>query len=70
LQSNLANYLLSLKKNTQHISVSALEFIPLPPLDREWTDVDIYRYFGLSQDEVAEIEGTLGKHANKTQYTG
>jgi len=70
LQSNLANYLLSLKKNTQHISVSALEFIPLPPLDREWTDMEIYRHFGLSRDDVVEIEGTLGKHANKTQYTG
>jgi hypothetical protein len=70
LQSNLANYLLSLKKNTQMITGSVLEFIPLPPIDREWTDMAIYRYFGLSQADVAEIEGTLGKQANKTQDPG
>lgn len=59
LKSNLANYLLSLKKNTQHVAGAVLELIPLPPLDREWTDVGVYRYFGLSQADVAEIESTL-----------
>lgn len=63
LKSNLANFMLNLKKITQNISEKTLSWIPLVPLDREWTDLEIYKYFGLTKDEIIEIEKTLGSRA-------
>jgi len=55
LKTKIANYLLSLKKNSQHINSKTIEYIPLPPLLYEdgkgiiWTDEMIEDYFGIER---------------------
>ena len=41
---------------TQHISESKLVHIPLPPLDRTWTDADVHKYYKLDQSDIKAIE--------------
>jgi site-specific DNA-methyltransferase (adenine-specific) len=48
LETDFANYMLSLRKIDQHISEATLKWVPLPPLDREWTDEKVVKYYGLN----------------------
>lgn len=48
LETDFANYMLSLRKIDQHISEATLKWVPLPPLDREWTDAKVAKYYGLN----------------------
>jgi site-specific DNA-methyltransferase (adenine-specific) len=58
LKCKLPNFLLSLRKSSQDISAATCAWIPLPPLDREWTDDDVYSYYSLSPDEIMLIQHT------------
>ena len=58
LKCKLPNLLLSLRKISQDISESTCKWIPLPPLDREWTNEKIYEYFNLSDEDVKLIKET------------
>jgi site-specific DNA-methyltransferase (adenine-specific) len=48
LETDFANYMLSLRKIDQHISEATLKWVPLPPLDRKWTDEKVAKYYGIS----------------------
>lgn len=48
LQCKIPNLLLCLRKKTHSISKKTCEWIPLPPLDRLWTDAKISRHFSLT----------------------
>jgi site-specific DNA-methyltransferase (adenine-specific) len=48
LETDFANYMLSLRKIDQHISEATLKWVPLPPLDRKWTDEKVAKYYGLN----------------------
>jgi hypothetical protein len=50
--------MLSLRKISQDISKSTCKWIPLPPLNKEWTDNEIYEHFQLSKDEIQLIKNT------------
>jgi hypothetical protein len=56
LQTNFAQYLLSLRKITHHIKPDTLKWIPLVPLDREWNDEMLFQYFNLDQNEISIIK--------------
>lgn len=56
LQTGFANFFLSLRKNTQHISKKTVKWIPLPDLDREWREEDLYSYYGLNQEDINIIK--------------
>jgi len=58
LKTRFANYLLSLRKTTQHVSSIQTEYIPLPPLDRIWTNERIYQYYQLIPVEIDIIKST------------
>jgi superfamily II DNA or RNA helicase len=55
LKCRLPNFLLSLRKISQHTNKKTIEWIPLPPLNREWTDAKVYKYFKLTQDEISQV---------------
>jgi len=59
LQCKFPNFMLSLRKITQHINEHILKWIPLPPLDRHWTNEFIYKYFKLTKDEIKLIEDNI-----------
>jgi site-specific DNA-methyltransferase (adenine-specific) len=48
LETDFANYMLSLRKIDQHIIEATLKWVPLPPLNREWTDAKVAKYYGLN----------------------
>ena len=58
LKCRLPNFMLSLRKISQHTSSSTCKWIPLIPLDRIWTDGQIYDYFKLTDEEINLIETT------------
>jgi hypothetical protein len=58
MKCRLPNLLLSLRKISQDISESTCKWIPLPPLNIEWNDEEIYKYFELSGDEIKLIKET------------
>lgn len=62
LKCKLPNFMLSLRKNSQDISDSTCAWIPLPPLDRKWDDIQVYEYFKLTPLEMNLISNTLIKY--------
>ena len=58
MKCKLPNFMLSLRKISQHVNESTCKWIPLPPLDRIWTDKEIYKYFKLSDTDIKLIKET------------
>jgi site-specific DNA-methyltransferase (adenine-specific) len=60
LKSKFANFMLSLRKNTQNISEKTLLWVPLVPLDKEWTDEELFKFskeqFNLTDEEISLIK--------------
>jgi hypothetical protein len=58
MKCKLPNLLLSLRKSSQDISEATCKWIPLPPLNKDWTDDTIYKYYKLSENEIKLIKET------------
>ena len=56
LNCKLVNYLVSLRKISQHTKPDTCKWVPMVPFDREWTDEKLFEYF-----ELTEIEKELVK---------
>ena len=55
MKCRFPNFMLSLRKNSQHTSASTCKWIPLPPLNQLWTDEAVYAHFNLSEHDIATI---------------
>jgi site-specific DNA-methyltransferase (adenine-specific) len=55
LETNLANFMLWLKKIDHHINKDTLSWIPLPPLNKKWTNHSIQKYYSLTDPEIKTI---------------
>jgi site-specific DNA-methyltransferase (adenine-specific) len=58
MRCRLPNFMLSLRKMSQHSNESTCKWIPLPPLNKEWNDEEVYKHFKLSQDDIKIINDT------------
>jgi len=58
LSCKLPNFLLSVRKISQNISEATCKWIPLVPLDRNWTNELVYKYFDLNADDIKLIKET------------
>ena len=58
MKCRLPNFILSLRKMSQHSNESTCKWIPLPPLNKEWTDEEVYKHFNLSEDDIKLINET------------
>lgn len=58
MKCKLPNFMLSLRKISQDISEATCKWIPLPPLNKEWDDDEVYKYFKLTEDEIKLIKET------------
>jgi hypothetical protein len=58
MKCKLPHFMLVLRKSSQDINESTCKWIPLPPLNREWTDSTVYSYFKLTRDEIKLITET------------
>jgi site-specific DNA-methyltransferase (adenine-specific) len=58
MKCKLPNLLLSLRKLSHNLSADTCKWIPLPPLNKEWNDEEVYKYFKLTEDEIKLIKET------------
>lgn len=59
LRTRFARFLVSSILLTQNITRAMFEFVPLPQLDRIWTDADLYLQYQLRAEQIALIEETI-----------
>jgi len=58
MKCKLPNFMLSLRKISQDISEATCKWIPLPPLNKEWNNEEVYKYFKLSEEEIKLVKDT------------
>lgn len=56
MRTKFFRFLVSLRKVAQHNKGDNFRFVPDLPLDRKWTDEDLYQRFDLTDDEIEFIE--------------
>jgi hypothetical protein len=56
MKCKFTNVMLGLRKSGRSIIGNTCEWIPLVPLDREWTDDKVHKYFKLTDDEIKLID--------------
>jgi hypothetical protein len=56
IQTKFFHFTLTLKKNTQHATKGAYEFVPIQNFDESWTDEKLYKKYNLTNDEIDYIE--------------
>lgn len=59
LATKVIRFLILLHKPTQHVSRLAFTFVPKFDLNRSWSDSDLCKTFGLTEDEVDFIESMI-----------
>lgn len=54
--TRFVRYLVATRTFTQDMAPKAYSFVPMQDFSRKWTDEDLYEKYGLTVDEIAEIE--------------
>lgn len=62
LRTRFVRFLVSLRKSTQDAPRGVYRFVPDVPLDRDWTDAELYRRYGITAKEQAFIESLIAPH--------
>lgn len=55
LETDFTNFMLWLRKIDHHINKDTLSWIPLPPLNKSWTNASIEKYYKLTNSEIKTI---------------
>ena len=58
MKCKLPNLMLSLRKISINMNKNVCKWIPLPPLDRTWTNEEIYKYYKLTKEDIKLITET------------
>lgn len=69
LRTKLVRLLISLRTNTQHLYSDRFSFVPDLPMDRAWTDEDLYTRYDLSSAEIAYVESSMKAMTNDATAT-
>lgn len=56
VNTRFARFLISLRKISQHALRSTYQWVPQQAWDHVWTDVELYKKYGITKDEQAYIE--------------
>lgn len=59
LTTKFVRFLILQRKTTQHVFSDRFKFVPVLDMTRPWSDADLYKHFGLTEDEAAYIESTI-----------
>lgn len=59
LRTRFVRFLVSLQKYTQHLYSDRFSFVPDLPLNRTWTDRELYKKYKLADDEIAFVESMV-----------
>ncbi|MDA3936099.1 MAG: Eco57I restriction-modification methylase domain-containing protein [Actinomycetota bacterium] len=61
MRTRFVRFLVSLRKITQNITRDSYRFVPLLPMNRLWTDEELYERYGITDDQVAFIESLIAE---------
>jgi site-specific DNA-methyltransferase (adenine-specific) len=59
LRTRFARFLVSLRKPAQHAFRGMYRWAPVQPWDRMWTDAQLYKKYGITNDEITFIESMI-----------
>lgn len=59
LRTNFVRFLVSLRTNTQHLYSERFAFVPDLPMNRPWTDADLYERYGVTEAEQAFVDSII-----------
>jgi site-specific DNA-methyltransferase (adenine-specific) len=59
IKTRFARFLLSLRKISQHTTRGTYQWLPQQTWDRTWTDAELYKKYGITEDEQAYIEAMV-----------
>ena len=59
INTRFFRYLVSIKKKTQDASRDVYQFVPLQDFSKPWTDEELYKKYGLTEEEIAFIESMI-----------
>jgi Eco57I restriction-modification methylase len=59
INTKFFHFLLTLKKNTQHATAKAYDFIPIQDFTIKWSDDKLYKKYSLSAEEIEFINATI-----------
>ena len=62
MQTRFVRFLVSLRKITQNITRDTYQFVPKLPMDRVWTDEQLYARYKITHGEVEFIESLIAPH--------
>lgn len=69
METKFCTVALLIKKMSRNIRQDTCECIPLPPLDRLWTDQELYEFFHLDSKTIAFVETFPTHPCNKIKKT-
>lgn len=61
MRTRFVRFLVSLRKITQNITRASYRFVPKLPMDRLWSDNDLYARYGITLDEIAFIQSLIAE---------
>jgi hypothetical protein len=70
LRSRFVRFLVSLRKIAQHNDAGRFAFVPDLPMDRVWTDEELYRRYDLTDEDIAFIESQVKDLPAPAQVNG
>ena len=59
LKTKFVRFLVLQVAISQHITRACFSFVPVQDFSKPWTDAELYAKYGLTEDEIAFIEGTI-----------
>ena len=59
IETRFFRFLLSLQKNTQNITKEKFSFIPAISMSKPWSDSELYKEFGITDEEIQYIESMV-----------
>lgn len=59
LSTKFLRMLVLLLKNTQHATKNVYKFVPCQDFSKPWTDEELYKKYGLTNDEIAFIDAMI-----------
>jgi Eco57I restriction-modification methylase len=59
MRTRFFRFLVSLRKIAQHNKAENFLFVPDLPMDRHWTDAELYERYGITEEEISFIESMI-----------
>lgn len=59
IRTKFFHFLLGLRKITQHTTKAVYSFVPIQDFSKPWTDEELYKKYGLSEEEIAFIDSMI-----------